>query len=95
MVKQQDPKYQSKAHSKSSLCDTPPASTEFFISDLTEDQEGLKMTPGWGEADTTGAGVRIPATLHRLKRSAKPSKMEDFQPLLFSFMWFQIQKHKN
>ena len=35
------------------------------------------------------ASVRIPDTLHGPKCSAKPNKMEEFQLLLFSFMWSQ------
>ena len=41
------------------------------------------------EADTVDTRFKAPDTLHRPTSPAKPNKMEDFQVLLFNFMWFQ------
>lgn len=40
------------------------------------------------------ARVRIPDNLHGPPGLAKPRKMEDVRLELFSFMWFEIQKHE-
>lgn len=54
-----------------------------------DQRPGRSCSDTRSEADTADARFKVPDTLHRPESSAKPNKMEDFQLLLFNFMWFQ------